>query len=291
MRKDNQVSQLTSALSQLPTQVIAVTSGKGGVGKTNVAANLAVALANSRRDVMLLDADLGLANVDVLLGLQPRFNLSHVLSGEADIDCTIVEGPGGVRIVPASSGNKSMIDLPPASQVAIIQSFGEMAIQPDILIIDTAAGISDSVARFTQAAHHAVVVVCDEPSSITDSYALIKVFSREYGITHFQVVTNMTRNAADGRQLFEKLNRVSGQFLDVVLRHTGNIPQDGYLKRAVQEQRAVVDVYPRSWSAKAFRQLAETVNRLPFKSDARGTIEFFFERLLKASSEQVGGVS
>lgn len=291
MRKDHRVSQVTSALSQQPTQVIAVTSGKGGVGKTNVAVNIAVALASDRRNVMLLDADLGLANVDVLLGLQPRFNLSHVLNGQADIDCTIVEGPCGVRVVPATSGNKAMIDLPAASRAAIIQSFGKIAIQPEILIIDTAAGISDSVARFTQAAHHAVVVVCDEPSSITDSYALIKVFSREYAISHFQVVTNMTRNAADGRQLFTKLNRVTEQFLDVVLRHAGNIPQDGYLKRAVQEQRAVVEVYPRSWSAKAFQALADTLRRLPFRSDARGSIEFFFERMLTASSGQIGGLS
>ena len=291
MHKNIQAAQLERALSQQPARVISVTSGKGGVGKTNVAANLAVALASDRRNVMLLDADLGLANVDVLLGLQPRFNLSHVLSGETDIDCTIVEGPCGVRIVPASSGNKSMIDLPPASQAAIIQSFGEMARQPEILIVDTAAGISDSVARFAQASHNVVVVVCDEPSSITDSYALIKVFSREYGISHFHIVTNMTRNAADGRQLFSKLNRVSGQFLDVVLRHTGNIPQDGYLKRAVQEQRAVFDAYPRSWSAKAFRQLAEAVNRLPGRSNAKGGIEFFFERLLSSESYNLGAVS
>ncbi len=291
MPKNIQVAQLESALSQQPARVISVTSGKGGVGKTNVAANLAVALASGRRNVMLLDADLGLANVDVLLGLQPRFNLSHVLSGEADIDCTIVEGPCGVRIVPASSGNKSMIDLPPASQAAIIQSFGEMARQPEILIVDTAAGISDSVARFTQASHDVIVVVCDEPSSITDSYALIKVFSREYGISHFHIVTNMTRNAADGRQLFTKLNKVSEQFLDVVLRHTGNIPQDGYLKRAVQEQRAVFDAYPRSWSAMAFLQLAEAVNRLPARSNAKGVIEFFFERLLWSESHDLGGIS
>ena len=291
MNKNNKVTHLESALSQPPARAFAVTSGKGGVGKTNVAANLAVALASARRNVILLDADLGLANVDVLLGLQPRFNLSHVISGEADIDSTIVEGPCGLRIVPASSGNKSMIDLPSASQAAIVQSFSEMVMQPEILIVDTAAGISDNVARFTQAAHHAVVVVCDEPSSITDAYALIKVFSCEYGISHFHIVTNMTRNAADGQRLFTKLNKVSGQFLDVVLRHTGSIPQDGYLKRAVQQQRAVVDAYPRSWSAKAFRQLAETVNRLPASPNAKGTIGFFFERLLAAESRHLGRAS
>jgi flagellar biosynthesis protein FlhG len=287
MLKNNQMAQFESALSQQPTRVIAVTSGKGGVGKTNVSTNLAISLAGAQRNVMLLDADLGLANIDVLLGLQPSFNLSHVLSGETDIESTIVKGPCGVRVVPASSGNHSMIDLPSASQAAIIQSFGEMVMQPEILIIDTAAGISDSVARFTQAAHHAIVVVCDEPSSITDSYALIKVFSREYGISRFNIVTNMTPNAAEGRQLFRKLNKVSGQFLDVVLRHTGNIPQDDYLKRAVQEQRAVVEAYPRSWSARAFRKIAEAVDRLPVKTDANGGIQFYFERLLAARSSEV----
>ena len=291
MDERNQVAQIQSAMSQKPIQVIAVTSGKGGVGTTNVATNLAIALASQRRDVMLLDADLGLANIDVLLGLQPRFNLSHVLSGEVDIDCTIVEGPSGVRIVPASSGNQSMIDMPLESQAAIIQSFSEMAKQPEILIVDTAAGISDSVARFTQAAHHAIVVIRDEPSSITDSYALIKVFSRDYGISHFQIVTNGTRNAADGRQLFAKLNKVSEQFLDVVLRHVGNIPEDGYLKRAVREQRAVIDAYPRSESGKAFLQLGSAVSALPVRTNTTGNIEFFFERLLSAESVVFGKAS
>ena len=141
MPENTQVAQLKCALSQPPTRVISVTSGKGGVGKTNVAVNLAVALAGDGRNVMLFDADLGLANIDVLLGLQPRFNLSHVLSGEADIDTTIVEGPCGIRVVPASSGNTSMVDLSPASQGAIIRAFGEMATRPEFLIIDTAAGI------------------------------------------------------------------------------------------------------------------------------------------------------
>ena len=283
-----QALRLENALSQRPVRVIAVTSGKGGVGKTSVAINLAIALASGQQDVMLLDADLGLANVDVLLGLQPRFNLSDVLSGNADMDCTVVEGPCGVRIVPASSGNRSMIDLPAVSQAAIIQSFGEMAMQPEILIVDTAAGISDSVARFTQAAHHAIVVLCDEPSSMTDAYALIKVFSREYGMSHFQIVTNMTRNAAHGRQLFTKLNKVSGQFLDVVLRHVGNIPHDDYLKRAIQEQRAVVDAYPMSSSGKDFYQLAKAVDRLPFSSGPSGNVEFFLERVLSSAPHHIG---
>ena len=282
---------MASAMARRATKVIAVTSGKGGVGKTNVAVNLAVSLASKQQRVMLFDADLGLANVDVLLGLQPRFNLAHVINGEADLDCTIIDGPAGLRIVPASSGNLSLLDLDARAQASIVQSFSEIASPPDVLIVDTAAGISESVARFTQAAHHAVVVICDEPSSLTDSYALMKVFSRQYGISHFHIVTNMTGGIAEGRRLFEKINSVCGQFLDVVLRHVGNIPQDSYLKLAVQEQRAVVDAYPKSWSGKAFSRLADSVLRLPSRRQPKGTIEFFFERLVSDAHKRLEAAS
>ena len=282
---------MASAMARRATKVIAVTSGKGGVGKTNVAVNLAVSLASKQQRVMLFDADLGLANVDVLLGLQPRFNLAHVINGEADLDCTIIDGPAGLRIVPASSGNLSLLDLDARAQASIVQSFSEIASPPDVLVVDTAAGISESVARFTQAAHHAVVVICDEPSSLTDSYALMKVFSRQYGISHFHIVTNMTGGIAEGRRLFEKINSVCGQFLDVVLRHVGNIPQDSYLKLAVQEQRAVVDAYPKSWSGKAFSRLADSVLRLPSRRQPKGTIEFFFERLVSDAHKRLEAAS
>ncbi|MEX2257877.1 MAG: MinD/ParA family protein [Woeseia sp.] len=286
MRRDSQQAFVERALMRDPVKVIAVTSGKGGVGKTNVAVNLAVALGQCRRNVMLLDADLSLANVDVLLGLQPRFNLSHVVRGDADLDSTILQGPGGIRIVPATSGNHAMTELPAASQAAIIHAFSELADQPDVLVVDTAAGISPSVARFVQASQQAVVVVCDEPASITDAYALIKVFSRHYGVSHFQIVTNQTRNAGEGHRLFDKIRKVTDSYLDVVLRHLGDIPQDRFLRQAVQEQRAVVDAYPGSHSSRALRQIAQKVDEL--RADAaRGGIEFFFERLLSAD---VGGI-
>ncbi len=291
MHNGSQVANITSAMSRRATKVIAVTSGKGGVGKTNVAVNLAVSLARKQQRVMLFDADLGLANVDVLLGLQPRFNLAHVINGEADLDCTIIDGPAGLRIVPASSGNLSLLNLEPRAQASIVQSFSQIVSPPDILIVDTAAGISEGVARFTQAAHHAVVVICDEPSSLTDSYALMKVFSREYGISHFHVVTNMTDGITEGRRLFDKINSVCSQFLDVVLRHAGNIPQDTYLKYAVQEQRAVVDAYPRSGSGKAFNRLADAMLRLPERRQPTGAIEFFFERLVAEPTRQLEAAS
>lgn len=286
-----QAAAVQSAIAPRPVKVIAVTSGKGGVGKTAVAANLAVALAGRGRRSMLLDADLGLANVDVLLGLQPRFNLAHFLSGETSLESTIISGPAGVRIVPAASGNRLMTDLPIASQMAIVKAFSDLAEQPDLLVVDTAAGISEGVASFVQASQQAVIVLCDEPASITDAYALVKVFSRHYGISHFQVLTNQTRSERDGQQLFAKIRKVTDRYLDVVLRHVGNIPHDAYLLRAIQEQRAVVEAYPASPSGCALRQLAATLDSLPASYGPRGGIEFFFERLLQTATSCAGGVS
>lgn len=282
MRNNSQATGIQRYKNRDPARVIAVSSGKGGVGKSNVATNMAVALAGSDRNVMLLDADLSLANIDVLLGLQPRFNLSHVVSGDVDLESTIINGPRGVRIIPASSGNFSMTDLPSAAQAAIIQAFGGLAIQPEILVVDTASGISESVARFVQAAQEAVIVVCNEPSSITDAYALIKVFSRHYNVSHFHIVTNQTRDAKEGAELYSKLVRVTDSYLDVVLRQLGNVPHDDYLKRAVQEQRAVVEAYPRSSAGQAFKQIAQKLLMSPGSKSTSGSIQFFFERLLGA---------
>lgn len=291
MHSPSQVSDLKRFMNRKPVSVLAVCSGKGGVGKTNVATNIAVAMGARQRSVCLLDADVSLANVDVLLGLQPRFNLSHVVRGEADLASTILTGPNNVRIVPASSGSFSMTDLPAASQAAIIQSFGELRNQPDVMIVDTAAGISPQVARFVQAAQHAVVVVCDEPASLTDAYALIKVFSKHYGMSRFQIITNQSATPAAGRALFTKLSRVTDSYLDVVLRHLGDVPRDNYLVKAVQEQRAVVDAYPKSPAGNAFLKIAKGIEALPAAREVSGGIEFFFERLLMAEQQGRGMVA
>lgn len=290
MHRDSQSQGLRNAIRPRPVQVIAVTSGKGGVGKTNVAANVAVSLAALDRNVMLLDADLGLANIDVLLDLQPRYNLADVVAGRCDLESTILAGPGGVRIVPAASGDWSMIDLPPAAQASIIQSFSELNDQPDVLVVDTAAGISANVARFVRAAQRAIVVVCDEPASITDAYALIKVFSQRYGISHFDIVTNQTHGAWEGRVLFGKLRRVADQYLDVVIKHLGNVPYDRWLRRAVQEQRAVADAYPQSEAGLAFAGISRSLDKNPTRRAPSGNIEFFLERLLH-SAHSVGGAA
>ncbi len=291
MPDNTQGSNLKRFMQRKPVKVVAICSGKGGVGKTNVASNIAVALGSRGRNTCLLDADLSLANVDVLLGLQPRFNLSHVVEGTAELRDTVLRGPRNIRIVPASSGTFCMTDLPPAAQVGIIQAFSELTDQPEVMVVDTAAGISSKVARFVQAAQHPIVVVCDEPAALTDAYALIKVFSQHYGISRFHIVTNQSRRPRDGRVLFAKLARVTDSYLDVVLRHLGDVPRDDYLVRAVQEQRAVVDAYPRSPSGEAFQRVAAKIDALPAAREASGSIEFFLERLLKVDTESRGKVA
>lgn len=272
----------TRIRSARPVQVLAVTSGKGGVGKTNVSSNIAVALAQKKLRVLLLDADLGLANVDVLLGLQPEQTLADVIAGRADINATLLDGPCGLQIVPGASGEKSMMDLDAVERAAIIRAFEGLDYHPDILLIDTAAGISASVVEFVKAAHQVLVVVCDEPASITDAYAIIKVLSKDFGVRRFQIVTNMTRSAAEGRTLFQKIAKVADRYLDVVLHHLGNVPYDAKLRRAVQEQRAIVDSNPDCWSGRAFRDMAERIRTWPAPSaDASsGDLSFFFEKLL-----------
>jgi len=271
-----------------PVQVIAVTSGKGGVGKTNVAVNLGVSMACMGKDVMLMDADLGLANVDVMLGLRPRFNLSHVLSGERTLDEVVVDGPEGLKIVPASSGISSMAGLEPAQHAGVIRAFSELKYPLDVLLIDTAAGISDSVIAYTKAAQEVIVVLCDEPASITDAYALIKLLSREFGMHRFHVLANMVSSIQTGKELYRKILQVTDRYLDVALDFVGVIPNDEYLRKAVQRQKAVVDAYPRCKSSLAFKKLAQKAESWPVSASAGGRLEFFVERLIMASQLGTG---
>lgn len=268
-----------------PVQVIAVASGKGGVGKTNVSVNLAVSLARIGRRVMLLDADLGLANVDVLLGIKPAYTLADVLSGERSLDEILVSGPQNIAVVPASSGVARMANLSTLEHAGIVRAFSELQRPLDVLIVDTAAGIHDSIVHFCRAAQEVLVVVCNEPAALTDAYALIKVLNRDQGISRVRILANMVQDIPEGRALFQKLSGVCERFLDVTLDLAGTIPYDDYLRKAVQRQRAVTELYPRAPAARAFQKLAERVSEWPPPRGTSGRIEFFVERLLGVGFE------
>ena len=283
---NDQADGLRRLHKRRPVKVITVTGGKGGVGKTNICANLAVALSMLGRRVMLLDADLGLANIDVMFGLQPGHNLADVVRGERGLEEVIINGPAGVMVIPGASGLSEMANLSPAHHAGIIHAFSDVTADLDTLLVDTAAGISDGVLRFAEAAHEVLVVVCDEPTSITDSYAIIKVLSGERGVSRFRIVTNMTRQGGDGSNLFEKLLRVTDRFLDVSLDHAGSIPFDDRVWRAVQLQTPFITAFPTSLASAALKKLAHRADKWDTPQTARGNIEFFVERLLTSPNEQ-----
>lgn len=274
-----------------PVQVIAVTGGKGGVGKTSVSVNLATGLAVAGKRVVLLDGDLGLANVDVLLGLSPRYTLAHVLCGERTLDEILVKAPQGFHIVPSASGAADLAAMGGAGHLGLVQAFSTLAARLDVLIIDTAAGIAPGVLQFSQAAQHVLVVICDEPASMTDAYALIKVLSRNHGVARFQVLANMTRAAGEGLALFRKLERVAGRFLDVKLEYAGEVPEDERVRQAIRAQRPVLEAYPASPAGRAFKKLAATADTWPVPAGPRGNLEFFVERLIRRPAATLTVVS
>ena len=266
--------------STKPVKVIAVTGGKGGVGKSNVSVNLSIALSQLGHRVMLLDADLGLANVDIMLGLKTKYNLANVLDGECELKDIVVQGPHGLQIVPASSGTKSMAELSSIQHAGIIQAFSDIGHDIDYLIIDTAAGITDMVVNFVQAAQDVLAVVWDEPTSITEVYALMKVLNKEHNIVRFHVLANMVKTSQEGRELFATLSSVCNRFLDVTLNYLGSVPFDDNVRKAVKKQKPLVDAFPRSPASIAIKSLSKKVQQWPVPRDASGQIEFFMERLV-----------
>lgn len=264
-----------------PVQVIAVSGGKGGVGKTCVAVNLAGALSRAGRRVVLLDGDLGLANVDVFLGLSPRYTLAHVLNGERTLDEILLRTDHGFHVIPAASGIAHLANLDAAAHLGLVQAFSALAQRLDVLVIDTAAGIAHSVTQFSQAAQHVLIVIRDEPASLTDAYALVKVLSRDHGVNRFRVATNMTRGTGAGTELFRRFERVTSRFLDVILDFVGEIPEDDCVRRAIRGQRVVIDAFPSSPAARAFKKIAALADNWPIPQGPRGNLEFFVERLVR----------
>ena len=259
-------------------QVIAVTSGKGGVGKTNVSANLALALARSGKRVLVLDADLGLGNLDVLLGLAPRYTLEHVLSGEKSMSDVVATGPSGIMILPASSGIHDLTALSQEQQLLLQDELEGLTRSVDVLLIDTGAGISSNVLYFAVAAQEILVVASPEPTSITDAYALMKVLFLQHGEKRFRLLVNMAAGGAEAMVVYRKLCTVADRFLNISIDYVGYVPEDDYVTMAVCRQRAVVDLYPRAQSSRQFEKLAKVVGGWDVPELPKGTMQFFWRR-------------
>ena len=236
--------------------VIAITSGKGGVGKTNVVINLASALARRGFKVGILDADFGLGNIDVMLGLSPQWHLGHVLAGERTLAEIIVEGPLGIRIVPASSGVRALTALTPPQWARLAEVIGEVSADLDYLLIDTAAGISDNVVDLVTTADRAIVVTSFDPAAIVDAYAVIKVITAARTRTEVGVVVSIARDADEANLVFRQLDMASTKFLNRGLQYYGAIVSDASVRDAVLAQRPVVDHVPQARASRCFRILA-----------------------------------
>jgi len=265
-----------------PARAIAVASGKGGVGKSTTAIAMSIAMAQMGRRVVLFDADLGLANVDVLLGLKGRRDISHVLSGEADLADVILEGPAGIGVIPGGSGLADLAAATDHQRAGLIHALSAVADTTDVLVVDTPAGIGGNTLQFCSAAQEIVVVVCDDPASLTDAYALIKVLNQESGRDRFRVVVNMATSEVHGRQLFQRLVATTTRFLDVTVDLAGVIPYDAEVVNWARRQKSVVTGRPLAPVSQAFKKLAQMSDNWPRPMGAQGQLEFFLESLIQA---------
>lgn len=284
--KNNQKTDLSSAgklTDQQGIRVISVTSGKGGVGKSNVVSNLAIALSAQGKKVLLIDADLGLGNLDVLLGLSPVYNLNHVLNGDKSIMDILIDGPAGIKIIPAGSGVQELTSLGQHEKLKLLDELDMLEEHFDILIVDTEAGISENVTYFTVAAQEIFVVVTPEPTSITDAYALIKLLATRYSEHHFKVLVNMAKDSEEALEVFRKLANVAGRFLDISLDYLGCVVKDEKVVEAVKRQKAVTELFPDSEAAQCFNTLAKRVIENKRQGRVKGNIQFFFRKMLDSA--------
>jgi flagellar biosynthesis protein FlhG len=261
-------------------RIIAVSSGKGGVGKTNFVANLALYFAGLNKKVLIMDADLGLSNIDVMLGISPKFNLKHVLNGSKSLRDVISEGPLGIQIIPASSGVRELTRLTDTQRLKLLSELEHFDIAVDVMLIDTGAGISDNVMFFCSAAQETIVVVTPEPTSIADAYALIKVLSRDFGEKCFRILVNTARNEKEAFDTFRKLALVTDRFLSLSIDYLGYLPFEPSVKDAIIAQKGYISMYPNSSFAKKIAAVANKIIDDPV-GDAKGGIQFFLKQALR----------
>ena len=280
-QKGGQPSLNTGGKGGSKARVIAITSGKGGVGKTSIVANLGYAFTKMGKKVLILDADLGLGNLDVLLGLAPKYNLSHVITGERAIEEILVEGPGQMKILPASSGIQELTQLTRDQKIQIFTQLDGLIDSVDILFIDTAAGISSNVMDFNATAQEIVVVVSPEPTSITDAYALMKVLSLKYSEKVCKLLVNMATRPEEGREVFRQLHLVTDRFLDITNEYLGCILYDEKVTRGIKSQKIVSELFPDTQASRCFKDLARKIAHMPPVNLPQGGSNLFWRHLVQ----------
>lgn len=270
-----------STPSKNSPMVLAITSGKGGVGKTNIVGNLAITYQKMNKKVLIFDADLGLANIDIIFGINPKYTIEDVIKGEKELSQIIAKGPEGVSIIPASSGVQELSNLTEGHKINLLNEFDLLNNMYDILLIDTSAGISSNVIYFNLAAQERIVVVTPEPTSITDAYALIKVMFMHHGTNKFIILMNMVRSEQESVAVYKHLSRVVEKFMgSISLDYAGYIPYDKHLNESVNKREPVTCCYPQSSSSQSFKKLAEFLLERTDGRDQDGSIQFFWKRLM-----------
>lgn len=265
-----------------PARAIAVASGKGGVGKSTTSIALGIALSQMGRRVVLFDADLGLANVDVLLGLKGKYDIADVLYGGVELEDIMLEGPAGLRIIPGGSGLVKLANASDQERAGLVYALSTLADQTDNLIVDTPAGIGGNTLQFCAAAQEILVVVCDDPASMTDAYALIKVLNQTHGRDRFRILVNQASSEEHGRMLFQRLVATTTRFLDVTVDLAGVIPYDRDVLVWSRRQKSVMVGKPSAPVSMAFKKLAQVTDKWPRPTGAQGQLEFFLESLIQA---------
>jgi flagellar biosynthesis protein FlhG len=260
-----------------PSTAIAITSGKGGVGKTNLSVNLALALGKIGKRVALFDADLALANAHILMGVNPNKTVVDALNANLQLVDICTEGPNGVKLISGGSGLTEMMNLSAQNRRKIIRSFSDLSRDVDCLIVDTAAGIEDNVLDFVHACNRVIVVVVGEPAAFIDAYACIKVLSQNGRVTHFDIVVNRARNDAHGRDVFKRFKSIVDRFLTANTYHVATIPEDDALNASVSRCNPVVLSAPGSRAAKAIEGLAASITG-PKATPINKDDEAFFAR-------------
>lgn len=262
------------------TKVISVTSGKGGVGKTTLISNMALSLSQMGKKVLIFDGDLGMANVDIFFGVKPKGNLLDVLKCNKEISEIITEVSKNIYLLPGGSGIFELQNLTALERRALIDSISQIPMFFDYLLIDTAPGISDNVLFLNSAAQQTAVVITPDPSSFTDSYALIKVLNQKFRENKFSIICNQVQGSQEGLHLFRKFNDVVSRFMNVNLHYLGEVPMDERLRLANQRQRLILRQEPNSDSAQAISKICAQIERKPAQETAKGGLQIFWEQVI-----------
>ncbi len=262
----------SGSISQ-PPKVLAVSSGKGGVGKTSLVANLAYELGSQGFKVLIFDADIGLNNIDILLGLASPYHIGHVLSGEKKLEEVIIQGPKKVDVLPASNGWQELTTLDNEKKMVLMDKLDQISFKYDFIIFDTGAGISSNVTYFCSAAHEIILVATTEPTSHTDVYALMKVLFQNHHQKRFRLIVNSVKSEREAKEVFQRLSNVVDRFLThVSIDYLGFVPYDPNVSRAVRQQKAILELYPHSTICKGLQKLCAKLikerNLSPESSDS-----------------------